>query len=549
MRLFYSRQKEMFFCFPKKQEEKSIVKKAGLKKNPYNQDMWQSKDFYVVADLVKFAEGKIKEKIETKLREFEQAIVESRSTEADIKIPAPKGLEYRPFQKAGIAFSLKRSHTLNADDMRLGKTIQAIGHINYRYKSGTAKILIICPATIKLNWYEELKKWLVNKRLSIKVISSKSYIKANIQIINYDILKKWEEKLKQQEWDLLIADEAHKLKNMASKRTQIVFGAKNKKPIACKEMLLLTGSPIVNRPNELYSLLKALKTPFVKNYNEFIERYMEREFNGFGWAFKGGKNLNELQHKLRQTVMIRRKKADVFQDLPTKTRQIITLPEDTFLNVLLKEKVAVEKIEREKKKLEENVIAEKHSEKGYEEAVKKLRKFEGASMSEMAILRHFTAMAKLKDVVAHCETLLETEEKIVVYAHHVDLIKGLEENFKKYNPVVLYGAIKVEERMSLVKEFNQNKERRVCIIGIMLAQGMSLASADVGVFAELDWVPGNISQAEDRLFDMSKNNPILIQHIVIDGSIDSNLAKTLIEKQEIIDKSLDQKFIEEEKNA
>jgi SWI/SNF-related matrix-associated actin-dependent regulator 1 of chromatin subfamily A len=161
----------------------------------------------------------------------------------------------------------------------------------------------------------------------------------------------------------------------------------------------------------------------------------------------------------------------------------------------------------------------------------------------MASIRHSTALAKVPYVISHCDMLLETAEKIVLYAHHVDVIHTLYDGLKRYNPVVLYGDVPIDTRMNLVNKFNSDPSCRICIIGIMLAQGMSLASSDIGIFAEMDWVPGIMNQAEDRLFDISKKNgSILIQHLVVEDSLDSKMVKMIMEKQEIIDKALDEKL-------
>jgi SWI/SNF-related matrix-associated actin-dependent regulator 1 of chromatin subfamily A len=534
--LFYDLKADSFFCFPKKRHEVSLAKKAGFKKDPHDQQKWKTKNVHVAADLMEFAVGNTEKLIRKRLKKLKDAVRSSRKVHSNFNVPVPKGLEYKPFQKAGIEFSVQRTHTLNADDMRLGKTIQAIGHINYKYQKGNAKILVICPATLKLNWQAELVKWIVNKRLKISVVSPKKYRVADIVIVNYDLLIKWGAKIKKRAWDLLICDEAHALKNKKAKRTQIVFGnssrGRNKKwPIECHNMILLTGSPIVNWPIELFTLLKALKVDFAQDYDKFVDRYMEKEFNGFGYKYTGSKNLNELQQKLRETVMIRRRKAQVFKDLAERIRQIILVPHEGFEDLLAKENKVL------------HLTGQEAPEEEYRKMLLALNDPEG--LAELPKLRHEIALRKIPFVVKHCEMILETEDKIVVYAHHVDVIKELQRQFqaKKYNPIVLAGFVKIEERMALVNKFNEDPSCRVCVIGIMLAQGMSLAASDIGVFLEIDWVPGNMNQAEDRLFHMTKKNPLLIQHIVIDGSVDTRALKVLFEKQQVIDKALDNQLV------
>lgn len=542
MRLFFKNSEGIYFCFPKK-GEKNIVKKAGFLKNPKNQEMWQTKDIFIASELLEYAFGKTKEEIKSKLQSLEESVKESRMTDSNIAIPVPDGLEYKPFQKAGIAYAIKRKKALIADDMRLGKTIQAIGYINYFFKNTKTKILIICPSTIKLNWKNELEKWLVRK-FSIKVVTPKEYKPANIVIINYDLLRKWEKKIKKGSWNLVIADECHMLKNAKSKRTQCAFGnnyrGRNKKyPIQSDRLLLLTGSPIINRPIELYPLLEALDAPIVKKYysiERFADRYMEREFNGYGWVYKGGKNLQELQQRLRETVMVRRKKEDVLTEMSEKIRQIIPISENE--NLLKEEKIFSKQMMLKFNKSDDTWIEDILNLSDSEDSI---------PLTEMAKIRHHTAVLKIPYVSNYCKEILESENKLVIFAHHSDVIKGLAKELSKYNPIVLDGSIPVLKRMPLINKFKKEDKYRICIMGIMLAQGMSLAIADIGIFAELDWVPGNMNQAEDRLFDMEKKTPILIQHIVVDGSIDCKMAKMLISKQEIINKALDDKLIKEGK--
>jgi hypothetical protein len=126
-------------------------------------------------------------------------IAASRAADADVTIPAPPGCTYLGYQKAGIQFALERPGTLIADEMGLGKTIQGIGVINADPK--IARVLVICPASLKLNWYRELKKWLV-RPLSVGIADSKVFPTTDIVILNYDIAHKYERALSFY-WDLI----------------------------------------------------------------------------------------------------------------------------------------------------------------------------------------------------------------------------------------------------------------------------------------------------------------------------------------------------------
>ena len=157
------------------------------------------------------------------LRAKEDSLSASRAVDAEIDIPAPDGLSYLPFQKAGIAFGLKRDSVLIGDEMGLGKTIQAIGIING--DESIKKVLVICPATPKINWKREMTKWLV-RDFDITVQMSKNqwdYL-ADINIINYDILKANHDQIHSTKWDMVIVDECHWLKSPDAQRTQEIVG-------------------------------------------------------------------------------------------------------------------------------------------------------------------------------------------------------------------------------------------------------------------------------------------------------------------------------------
>jgi len=202
-------------------EERAIVKAAGFRWDP-NARIWYTTDLARAAQLVKYADETCQEELVAAAYEAEM----SRMADLDVEIPSPEGLDYMPFQRAGIAYASKRDATLIADEMGLGKTIQAIGVINI--DPTIRRVLIICPASLKINWQRELAKWLV-PNLSIGIANGGGWPQTNIVIVNYDIQTKWSEKIHEIEWDLMIADEAHYLKNPESQRSEQVLGSSYKK--------------------------------------------------------------------------------------------------------------------------------------------------------------------------------------------------------------------------------------------------------------------------------------------------------------------------------
>lgn len=462
----------------------------------------------------------------------------SRATDLEVNIPAPEGLDYMPFQKAGIYFS-QNKNSLIADEMGLGKTIQAIGVINLHpeYRN----ILVICPASLRLNWQRELQKWLIND-YTIGVVNRSEYPEnSSIVIINYDVVQKHKEILDSVDWDLMVVDEAHYLKNYKAQRTKAVLG---KKGIQAKHKLFLTGTPILNRPIELFPIINSLDPDRWPNFFSYAKRYCGAHFNGFGMDFSGDSNLEELQERLRSTIMIRRLKMDVLTELPPKRRQVIEIPATAELRRLINQE---KKTWEEKDEVIENlrvaVAMAKVSDsvEDYRAAMRNLQEGVSARFTEMAKLRQQIAVMKVPYVVEH---IRNASDKVVVFAHH----KAVVAEFKKElgeEAVVLVGDTKMADRQVAVDSFQNDPKIKYFIGSIQAAGvGITLTSSSHVVFAELDWVPGNMSQAEDRCHRIGQQESVLVQHIVMEGSIDATMAQALIDKQEIIDRALDREVEE-----
>jgi SWI/SNF-related matrix-associated actin-dependent regulator 1 of chromatin subfamily A len=208
--------------------------------------------------------------------------------------------ELLPFQKEGVAFALDREASLIADDMGLGKTVQAIGVINE--DASVRRVLVVCPASVRIPWQREFDQWL-KRSFTIAVVGvncQKPLSGDGITIINYDRLARFENELGA--YDLAVLDECHYIKTPSSRRTLAASR------IRARRKLALSGTPLLNRPIELYPVLRWLdpqRWP-AKGYFRFGMRYCAAKHNGFGWDLSGASNLPELSALLRSTVMIRR---------------------------------------------------------------------------------------------------------------------------------------------------------------------------------------------------------------------------------------------------
>jgi SWI/SNF-related matrix-associated actin-dependent regulator 1 of chromatin subfamily A len=405
---------------------------------------------------------------------------------------------------------------------------------------------VICPASLRLNWKREAEKWLVRKTM-INVMTA-DWVKSveGFNIINYDILKRLD---KTKEWDLLIADECHMLKNMKTIRAREVMGYHPKdsskkavEGIKAKKKILMTGTPIVNRPVELYSLIHFLDPQRWSNFFWFAKRFCGGTEGRYGWDMSGATNLDELQDSLRSTILVRRLKKDVLKELPPKRRQIIEIPANGCAKLINAEKNAYDNIREAVEKMQADAeLARAGTESEYRDAVEKLKTSQMGMFSEISKLRHETALAKVPYVVAHAIELLEDEDCLVIMAHHRDVIEGIRAGLKaeKIESVQLTGEDSMENRQKSVDDFQAGKVK--VFVGSIHAAGVgiTLTKASTVLFAELDWVPGNVSQAEDRLHRIGQAESVLVQHIVLEGSIDCVMAKTIVEKQSIIDQALD----------
>lgn len=435
---------------------------------------------------------------------------------------------------------------LIADEMGLGKTIQALGVFNAI--PSARSMLVVCPASLKLNWKREAERWVVQKnghRPRVAVAESSYWPKeVDIIIINFEALgrnsteggKVLRREIRDVEWDLLVIDECHRLKNPKTQRTKFALGIKAKRIIA------LTGTPIPNRVKEIWPIVHHLAPDVFDNWWNFARRYCDMTKGPFGWQTDGASHLDELQAKLRSTIMVRRLKSEVLKELPPKRRQVIELPvADSMRHLISAEQKAWARAEQIRHELRVRVELAKASDdpKEYEAAVTALRTGARACFEEMSKLRHETALAKLPLVIEHVTDTLEEVGKILIGAHHVDVI---EELGRVFDCEVIHGHVPVGDRLAIVDRFNDDPARRVLVVQeISAGVGFSVKASHV-IAAELQWVPGDMTQFEDRCHGVGrgiKGEPLLIQHLVLEGSLDAQMARTLIAKQEIADRALD----------
>ena len=511
---------------------------------------WWTRDLARAAALVEYADSDLADSLreragpaieaaeaearEAKRREqrkkLERAMASraSRARDAEVEAPAPDGLSYLPYQRAAIAYALGRPATLIADEMGLGKTVEAIGVVNAL--PNAERVLVVCPASLKVNWQRECERWLA-RPMSVGVAAKKYPHEADVVVINYDILGKWESELLATRWDVLIADECHFVKNREAKRSKRLYA------IEAERLLFLTGTPILNRPSELFAIASHLDPDEFGHFWTFAKKYCNPIRTNFGWDVTGASNLEELHDTLRGTIMVRRTKDEVLDELPPKRRQVIELTSDKATKVIEAEREAWARHRSRLGQLKAAGRAEDGGGLGDKER-ENLRRETAEAFGELSKLRRATALAKVPLIVEHVAAALEESAKIVLFAHHRDVIAELADEFEG-RCVTLTGEDSPESRQVAVDRFQEEPDCALFIGSITAAGfGLTLTAASHVVFAELDWVPANLTQAEDRTHRIGQKDSVLIQHLVLQGSLDAAMARTLIRKQEVVNQAV-----------
>lgn len=500
------------------------------------------------------------------MKEHLSMLRKSRAVDANIIIPRSeecirRGIDYLGYQKAGIAYALQRKDTLIGDAMGLGKTIQALGFANV---TDPSRVLIVCPRTLLFNWKNEALTWLV-KKYEILVVEKKTDVIPEqediIVIVNYNKIygKSPLTKSLERSWDLLVFDECHALKNLDTQRTQAALGEKGLMQRAHRT-LFLTGTPIENYPKEIWPIAAAICPAKFGNWWDFMARYaglhqeertktivdkdtgQERKYTKKVWVDTGGTHLGELQQKLRSTFMVRRLKSEVLKELPPKRRQLILL-EDKKVDWSAHPdfKRWRELYEAEYEALEARLEAARTDEE-YRIAALELEKFTGIAFEEMSAFRHETALAKLPLCLEYTEQMLgKGLEKVVIWAHHRDILEAGYKHFEA-DSVLIHGGTPdrgPRSRANAVKLFQEGKKRIFWGQMRTAGAGLTLTAASTTIFYEIDWVPGVLSQCEDRLCRFGQKWMVHVLHLILAGTLDVNMVQKVIKKQEIIDKALD----------
>lgn len=507
---------------------------------------WMTADPLKALALRQYAKGDAKARLDDLFKTRQEAVAASCALSANITVPAPPGLAYRPYQLAGIDYSLTRDAVLLGDDMRLGKTIQACGILNTFNSLENA--LIVCPSTLKPNWERELNKWLVHDgNLHVGVCEGKKNPETPILIINYDILGNHKEYLDSIMWDAIFLDESHYLKNPRATRTKLILGdGKKIKPVPANLWVFMSGSQLFKTPIDLWTVVQKCDPDGLgRSWWDFVHRYCDARPGAFGLDTSGASNLEELQFKMRVKFMCRRSKKDVAGDLPP-NRQTIPLPRSGLVARLVSsERDEVEKNLKGFSALINGVM----SAEAIDEVLRNYSYLDGIArdgeegngnvteVGRLAQIRRELAVAKTPMCIEIIRDLLESEDKVVVFAHHRDVIDLLLKAFD--DAAVVRGGMKAREKDANIVRFQTDPKCRVFVGNLIAAgQGIDLSMADVAVFVETSWVPSEVSQAEERIWTVGKTAPNSIYRLPVEGSLDEIMIDVVERRQENFNKAM-----------
>jgi len=430
--------------------------------------------------------------------------------------PPGMRLPLYPFQQEGVGFlEAVGGSGLIADEMGLGKTAQSLGWLSLHPE--LRPVLIVVPASLKINWQREVDKWMDGRKVSL--LSGKTPDKelssGDIDIINYDIVEQWARVLAGGGYKVLIMDEAHKIKNPKAKRTKAIQGIARTIP----HRIALTGTPVINKPIEMFNAIDLLRPGRFK-YWTFAQRYCKPRHTRWGWDFSGASNKEELHKILTDDIMIRRLKKDVLTQLPDKQKTVVPLELDNRKEYDIAESDFLEWL-----KTKDRVKAEKA--KGAEALVK------------IEYLKQLSVKGKFKGCIEWIDDFLEDGGKLVVFATHKETLDSLQEKYKDLCRRI-DGGTSLTQRDNAVQDF-QGKDSVRLIVGNIQAMGVgvTLTASSTVVFLELPWSPSELDQAEDRIHRIGQKEACNIYYLLGIDSIDETVMKMLDKKRKIVNAIMD----------
>ncbi len=414
-------------------------------------------------------------------------------------------------QKEAIEKLVRNKKFILADDMGLGKTTSTI---IAALETGAKKVLIVCPASLKINWQREIANY---SDRTVYIAEGKKFSdEHDFVIVNYDILKNFHDTKDKEKseimkinFDLVIMDEAHMISNPQAQRTKIANDIASKS----NRVWLLSGTPMTSRPMNYYNLLNLVDSPVAMNWMAYAKRYC----NGFQfsvgkrkvWNVTGASNLEELRERT-STHILRRLKEDV-----------LDLPEKIITPVYL----------RLKSKDYEELMGEYFNwyDQNPEESSSLTIQF-----SKLMKVRKVIAQEKINNTIELAENIIEQGKKIIIFTNFTDTLNQIYNHFGK-SAVYLDGSCSKFHRQNAVDEFQTNDKIKVFVGNLKAAGvGITLTSAEAVIMNDLSFVPAEHSQAEDRSHRIGQKNSTSVYYPLFENSIEGAIYDILNRKKKII---------------
>lgn len=418
-------------------------------------------------------------------------------------------------QKVAVEKLLANDKFILADDMGLGKTTSAV---IASIEADVKKVLIVCPASLKINWKREIANYSDKKVLIVE--GRKWGSTFDYYIINYDIIKNYHttdksedsddyKLLVNEKFDLAIVDEAHYISNATANRTRLLNDVLEQIP----RVWLLTGTPMTSRPINYFNLLKIVESPLTLNWQSYVRRYCKGyQFNVGArkvWNTSGASNLDELRERTKNLVL-RRMKTDIL-DLPEK---IVT---PVFVEL---------------------------TSKMYDEELEDFTRITNDKKEDETITVTLNRLMKIRQLIAYekipytCELIdrcLEQGKKVIVLTNFTMSLDMLHEKYKK-NSVTLDGRMSKDKRQENVDRFQTDDKVKVFIGNIKAAGvGITLTAAEVVIMNDLSFVPADHAQGEDRAYRYGQKNSVLVYYPVFENTVEKIIYNILQKKKNVID--------------
>lgn len=414
-------------------------------------------------------------------------------------------------QKEAIQKLVENKRFILADDMGLGKTTSTV---IAALEAGAKKVLIICPATLKINWKREIENY---SDRTIYIAEGKKFsTEHDFVIINYDIIKNFHDPKKKEDsqilaakFDLVVVDEAHYIKNAQAQRTKLINDIVKK----IDRLWLLTGTPMTSRPIDYYNLLSLSDSPVAKNWMAYVIRYCSGYQFRVGsrkvWNVMGASNLEELRDRTSNTIL-RRLKQDV-----------LDLPEKIITPVYL----------RLKSKDYEEVMGEYYNwyEKNPEESKSLTVQF-----TKLTKVRQIIANEKILQTIELAENIIEQDKKVIIFCNFTESLNKIVEHFGKA-AVKVDGSMSKPERQLSVDKFQEDPKIKVFVGNIKAAGvGLTLTAAEAVIMNDLSFLPSDHSQAEDRAYRIGQKNSVLVYYPIFENTIEGTIYDILNAKKQVI---------------